>query len=94
VSGRPESACWSGRAREEWPSQPAALRSSHSVSASRPIVGLGASRLYRGMHYPSDVLVGALGGALWLLLVIKTLLPRQGTEESDDEDPAVGVNRS
>jgi len=35
------------------------------------------SRLYRGMHYPSDVIVGALGGALWLLLVITTLLPRQ-----------------
>jgi len=58
-----------------------------------PVV-VGLSRLYRGMHYPSDVLVGALGGGLWLLLVIKTLLPRQGTEEHDDEDPAVGVNRS
>ena len=41
-----------------------------------PVV-VGASRLYRGMHYPSDVLVGALGGGLWLLIVITTLLPRQ-----------------
>ena len=38
---------------------------------------VGLSRLYRGMHYPSDVLVGALTGGLWLLLVITTLLPRQ-----------------
>ncbi len=45
-----------------------------------PVV-VGLSRLYRGMHYPSDVLVGALGGGLWLLLVITTLLPRRGTAD-------------
>jgi membrane-associated phospholipid phosphatase len=43
-----------------------------------PLV-VGVSRLYRGMHYPSDVLVGALGGALWLLVVLSTLLPRPWT---------------
>jgi membrane-associated phospholipid phosphatase len=36
---------------------------------------VGLSRLYRGMHYPSDVLAGAVTGGLWLLLVIATLLP-------------------
>jgi membrane-associated phospholipid phosphatase len=39
-------------------------------------VAVGISRLYRGMHYPSDVLVGALGGGLWLLVVVTTLLSR------------------
>ena len=39
-----------------------------------PIV-VGLSRLYRGMHYPSDVLFGAIGGALWLTVVMTTLLP-------------------
>jgi undecaprenyl-diphosphatase len=39
-----------------------------------PVI-VGLSRLYRGMHYPSDILVGALGGGLWLLIVITTLLP-------------------
>ena len=36
---------------------------------------VGFSRLYRGMHFPSDVVFGAVGGALWLLVVTTTLLP-------------------
>jgi undecaprenyl-diphosphatase len=40
-----------------------------------PIV-VGISRLYRGMHHPTDVVFGALGGGLWLALVLSTLLPR------------------
>ena len=39
---------------------------------------VGVSRLYRGMHHPTDVLFGALGGGIWLLIVLTTLLPRPG----------------
>jgi undecaprenyl-diphosphatase len=39
-----------------------------------PVV-VGISRLYRGMHHPTDVVFGALGGGLWLTLVLSTLLP-------------------
>ena len=49
-----------------------------------PVV-VGLSRLHRGMHYPSDILVGALGGGLWLLLVITTLLPHRGAVEPTQE---------
>ncbi|HEX6932864.1 MAG TPA: phosphatase PAP2 family protein [Streptosporangiaceae bacterium] len=40
-------------------------------------VFVALSRVYRGMHYPSDVLAGALLGALWLSLVTRTFLPHR-----------------
>ena len=42
---------------------------------------VAVSRLYRGMHFPTDVLAGALGGGLWMALVISTLLPREISSE-------------
>jgi membrane-associated phospholipid phosphatase len=48
---------------------------------------VGLSRLYRGMHYPSDVLAGALLGGLWLLVVITTLLPRQQRAAREQRAP-------
>lgn len=36
---------------------------------------VATSRLYRGMHHPTDVLFGFIGGGLWLTLVLFTLLP-------------------
>ncbi len=46
---------------------------------------VGIARLYRGMHHPTDVVFGAVGGGLWLALVLSTLLPRR----RHDDAPAV-----
>jgi undecaprenyl-diphosphatase len=39
------------------------------VCAAVPLT-IAVSRVYRGMHYPTDVLVGMLLGAIWLTVVI------------------------
>ena len=39
------------------------------VCAAVPVL-IAGSRVYRGMHYPTDVLAGALLGAIWLTVVI------------------------
>lgn len=52
-----------------------------------PLV-VGISRLYRGMHHPTDVVFGALGGGLWLALVLSTLLPWP----REDDHPGVSPN--
>lgn len=36
---------------------------------------VGVSRIYRGMHHPTDVLFGYVGGGLWLVIVLVTVLP-------------------
>ncbi len=43
---------------------------------------VAASRLYRGMHYPTDVLFGAIGGGIWLVIAVTTLLPKLRTDTS------------
>ncbi len=45
-----------------------------------PLV-VGVSRIYRGMHHPSDVVMGLIGGGIWLLVVVTTLLPRDDPRE-------------
>jgi membrane-associated phospholipid phosphatase len=62
-----------------------------------PII-VGVSRIYRGMHHPTDVLFGVVGGGLWLALVLTTLLPAppRRTESvtprpSADDAPKLGV---
>lgn len=55
------------------------------------------SRVYRGMHHVSDVVFGALGGGLWLLLVVTTLLalPDRAPATSDEPEREVqGAERT
>ena len=40
-----------------------------AVGAAIPLI-IGGSRVYRGMHYPTDVLAGGLLGAIWLTVVL------------------------
>ncbi len=35
------------------------------------IAGIGISRLYLGVHYPSDILAGYLLGALWVMVGVR-----------------------
>ncbi len=44
-----------------------------TVCWSIPVI-VALSRVYRGMHFPSDVFFGALGGAAWLAITLSTLL--------------------
>jgi undecaprenyl-diphosphatase len=44
-----------------------------SLIALPLILAIGVSRVYLGVHYPSDILAGYLAGAIWLLAVIVSL---------------------
>jgi membrane-associated phospholipid phosphatase len=43
-------------------------------------LGVGVARLYRGMHFPTDVVFGALNGTVAVLLVRQAVL---GWREDD-----------
>ena len=40
-----------------------------------PVI-VAISRVYRGMHYVTDVVFGAIGGGTWLLIAVLVVLPR------------------
>ena len=44
------------------------------VLCAVPVV-VALSRVYRGMHFATDVLAGAMAGGLWMALVVGTLMP-------------------
>jgi len=54
---------------------------------------VGLSRIYRGVHYPSDVLTGALIGVLWGAVAYLTLsvplMPAPPAAESGQDSESV-----
>lgn len=55
---------------------PLAVRLAVTACAAAFIVGVAASRVYFGVHYPSDVLGGVLAGAAWIAAVTGWFYPR------------------
>jgi undecaprenyl-diphosphatase len=41
---------------------------------------VATSRVYRGMHFATDVVAGALAGGLWMVIVVRTLLRRRADD--------------
>ncbi|MEO7028290.1 MAG: phosphatase PAP2 family protein [Acidobacteriaceae bacterium] len=50
--------------------RPAWLRVGMILGAALLIFGIGYSRMYLGVHYPSDVAAGYMVGCMWLVTVI------------------------
>ncbi|HEY6273559.1 MAG TPA: phosphatase PAP2 family protein [Terriglobales bacterium] len=55
------------------------LRVSVGIIAAVLVAAIGISRIYLGMHYPSDVIAGYLGAAIWgsTLLILDRWRPRR-----------------
>jgi len=47
-----------------------------AIAVAVPLI-VGFSRLYRGMHFPSDVLAGALLALIWLTVCVKLIHPAE-----------------
>jgi membrane-associated phospholipid phosphatase len=50
----------------------------HAVMAAGLISAIGFSRLYLGVHYPTDILAGYAVGLLWLMLCVFALQRHSG----------------
>jgi membrane-associated phospholipid phosphatase len=62
------------------------------VGCALPVI-VAVSRVYRGKHHPSDVVFGAVGGGLWLVVVVTTMLALPAGRSSS-EDPSTGERRA
>lgn len=66
------------------------IRAAIAVCCVVPLI-VAVSRVYRGMHHVSDVVFGAIGGGVWLLVVATVLLwsrPRASEQRDAVEHPA------
>ena len=65
-----------------------------ALVAAVMVVAVGFSRVYRGLHHPTDVVVGALFGLACLFvaaLAVRAVRPSSATSKADERDaPAVG----
>jgi membrane-associated phospholipid phosphatase len=62
------------------------------VAASAPIALVAVTRVYLGVHWPSDVIVGSATGMAWSLWCGRTLAPTSSSRTVAEESVA-GVNR-
>jgi undecaprenyl-diphosphatase len=60
------------------------------VAVGIPLTVAG-SRLYRGMHFPTDVIAGALLGLCWVAAASYVLLRRRPVAAGHNERDAAGV---
>jgi membrane-associated phospholipid phosphatase len=59
------------------------------IAAALLIGMIGFSRIYLGVHYPSDVIAGYLAGAVWVAAVLslnKVLADRRNEERNDRQE--------
>jgi membrane-associated phospholipid phosphatase len=58
------------------------------VASTVLVLAIGFSRLYLGVHYPSDVLGGLVAGAAWVVLCTTTIRIVQGREAARERAAA------
>ena len=71
------------------------LTLSRSVTARRLLIALavvivvlvGFARMYRGFHYPTDILAGIVLGTIWLAVAYRYLVHRSGPHAGLDRSP-------